>query len=264
MKVALGSEVAHMWRTGDKKTRANYSVPPGSRDKNTMRATMHWFGPFGNKILTDFPSMANTDYGDLSNIKAISDKLNCKPFAWFLHRFKKIYVDGGIIPIHTFNLRSEGRCLRYKGSAGTSGNGFGSVRLEACDKENHRQRFHEANKWKSTNLFSQGMSRKDYPMSGMRAWNTDQCLSSVERSEIKTGVCQIDGADRSQYWTLRGGKLHIKDEQGCLAVNDGRLKMHKCDSDQVTTWEMVDIMEPAETKYYKHALKVQPELFKED
>jgi len=259
MKMAVGSEVAHMWRiASEPKTQKKYSVPPGSRNKNIMRAVTAWFGDFGRKAKMEYPVGQGTNYGDISNIKAISDKLNCKPFAWFLWKFRKIYVDGGIIPIHTFNLKSEGKCLRYARQAGTSRDGRGELRLVPCNTDDHRQRFHEANK----NLQAGSGGDNDFPFSGLRAWNTDQCMNSVENGEIKTFVCEVSGSSRTQNWRLEGGKLHVKNSASCVSVvQSNHVEMKSCDG--TTVWEMIDVREPMETRYYKHALKTQPDLFKD-
>ena len=39
-------------------------------------------------------------YGDIGNIEEVSRRLRCRPFAWFLHRFRGVYITGGILVTH--------------------------------------------------------------------------------------------------------------------------------------------------------------------
>jgi len=260
MTMAVGSEVAHMWRKGDSKTRAHYKTPPGSKDKNLMRATMGWFGDFGKKILTDYPMGQSIEYGDLSVYTNLKKKLNCKPFSWFIWRFKTIYVDGGMLPENTFRFQQDEKCLQYMGRVGTSPDGWGKIKLQECDSKNDRQRFHAGNKARAGLWFDSGDTEK---FSGLRCWNTDQCLLDVKGSgEMGTGVCNVAGLNAQQVWHHDKNEKIVINNDKCLSNNNGDLVAVKCENAKI--WKKIDIVIPSEKKYYEHALRTQPNLFPKD
>ncbi|CAE7350723.1 Galnt3 [Symbiodinium natans] len=133
--MAQDSFVAHMWRSAnDARTRAHYKVQAGAAARNRLRAAVAWFGDFSLK-LSSFPGLQyerrNADgtpwYGNLDNILDVKTRLGCKSFAWFMHRFKHVYEDGGLIPEETFRIQRDGRCLTYEGGPGTSPDGKGTA-----------------------------------------------------------------------------------------------------------------------------------------
>jgi GT2 family glycosyltransferase len=205
---ANDARVAHMWRVpNDPRTHPKYKVPPGAAAKNRMRAAVAWFGEYSQK-LDQFPELRSRDkesdgspwYGDVSNILSVRSGLQCKSYSWFMHRFKHVYEDGGLIPRETFRLRlggagpSAGKCLTYSGKAGTNPTGRGFATLQKCDATSDRQRWHGANR---------DNSKLNEPCcSGLRAWNTDQCLARVAGTRAETFVCAIDGKNSDQFWEL--------------------------------------------------------------
>ncbi|CAE7345228.1 gly-6 [Symbiodinium natans] len=59
--------------------------------------------------------------GDVPNVNvsqtlALKQRLGCKPFAYFLHRFRKIYLNSGMLPERVFRIRSRGTglCLQRR------------------------------------------------------------------------------------------------------------------------------------------------------
>lgn len=68
--------------------------------KNRARAIHAWFGEFAQK-LNDFPGFAGREqrggerwYGDMSTFDKVKQRLQgCRPFAWYLRRFKTVYED---------------------------------------------------------------------------------------------------------------------------------------------------------------------------
>merc|ERR1719401_549731 len=111
---ARDSFVAHMWRGGDLRTRARYWFV-GDSSVNRARAVHAWYGEFDEK-LKHYPSFERRKwvswgsspwYGNLSNVFAVKERLQCRPFAWFLRRFKAIYEDAGLLPERVYMLREE-------------------------------------------------------------------------------------------------------------------------------------------------------------
>jgi len=263
--MAKDSFVAHMWRKPeDPRTRAKYQVKAGAAAKNRLRAAVAWFGEFSQK-LSSFPGLQSERtapdgspwYGDLSNILEVRDRLQCKSFAWFMHRFKHVYEDGGLIPSETFLLRvddsvggsSSSLCLTYEGYAGTSPNGRGSAVLKPCNPSDERQRWHGANR---------DITKQDRSCcSGLRAWNTDQCVRGVEGQSVGTFVCDVSGQDRSQGWRVEAGQLvktakgSFRSSQCIVPKKDRSLEATTCSSE---SWSKDEIQQPIEAKLYHEAL----------
>lgn len=132
---AKSSIVAHMWRTGDPKTKAHYRVSNIQTD-NQERVAASWFDEFA-QVFRGGASLMDVNVTDVLERKKA---LHCKPFAHFLHRFRKIYRDGGFLPETAFKLKSTtGNCI-YR---------FGDhYRLGACEGAS---RFNLAN-WVPWNL----------------------------------------------------------------------------------------------------------------
>lgn len=101
---AKSSKIAHMWRVqNDKRTLARYHFK-GQTD-NLARVAAIWFGDFAKKFRG-----GNLDPNiDVSIPRKRSKDLGCKPFVYFLHRFRRIYRDGGLFPEKVFKLRVRGR-----------------------------------------------------------------------------------------------------------------------------------------------------------
>mmetsp|Transcript_15421 Transcript_15421/g.26451 ORF Transcript_15421/g.26451 Transcript_15421/m.26451 type:complete len:642 (+) Transcript_15421:161-2086(+) len=278
--VAQDSQVAHMWRgASDPRTHAKYVAPFNAAAKNRMRAAVAWFGEFAEK-LGQFPALQNRPqkdhkgnpwYGDISNILAVKEDLKCKSFAWFMHRFKHVYEDGGLIPKQTFQLRTgevdlrtgedNHLCLTYKGQAGTSPNGRGTASLEVCKKGEDRQRWHGANR---------DTSKQNQPCcSGLRAWNTDQCIVGAADGVVSTWVCDISGQSPSQAWQFVKSTGQIKQAKSfgrgnCIEAqfkSGGRssdLQVESCSSNRESdsesvSWIKENPLEPIESRLYRKA-----------
>eukprot|EP00746_Dinoflagellata_sp_MGD_P003947 gnl/MRDRNA2_/MRDRNA2_107630_c0_seq1.p1 gnl/MRDRNA2_/MRDRNA2_107630_c0~~gnl/MRDRNA2_/MRDRNA2_107630_c0_seq1.p1 ORF type:complete len:728 (+),score=126.47 gnl/MRDRNA2_/MRDRNA2_107630_c0_seq1:116-2299(+) len=254
---ASDSEVAHMWRTGDQRTRVRYKHV-GDAGVNRARAVYGWYGAFTEK-LKHYPNFQRGGkwYGDVSNIWAVRDRLKCRPYAWFLRRFRLIYEDAGMIPKEIFQIKDpqNQRCLTYLGGAGTSGNGFGGAALRPCNPQNDRQFWHRGNREQSSGKCC----------NGLRAWNTDQCLSQFyEKNGIGTSVCDIAGTRPDQYWEFNNGVLQQKLSGTCAIATSAGVEGKPCSmtrSHSGALWEKVETREPLETTLYNEEIKKNPEMF---
>lgn len=266
---AQDAHIAHMWRVpSDPRTKANYHVGRNAAATNRARAAMAWYGEFAEK-LKHFPSLSPDQkawgggpwYGDISNILAVKKRLKCRSFAWFMRRFKHVYEDGGLIPAETFLLKSAtGTCLTYLGSAGTSPDGKGRAVLKRCDPDDERQRWHGANR---------DAQKPGKPCcSGLRAWNTDQCLSGAaaegRAGGATTFVCDIAGARSDQQWSLDAeGQLRRRGGgfmgSTCLEADQySVLRVQNCRGSMgfsgAAPWTKYSPQEPLETRLYNKAL----------
>jgi glycosyltransferase involved in cell wall biosynthesis len=261
--MAQDAHVAHMWRVAnDARTHPKYDVPANAAQKNRMRAAVAWFGEYAEK-LRQFPELRADEkdpdggpwYGDISNIVSVRTDLKCKSYSWFMHRFKHVYEDAGLIPRETFRLRSGpsstsglavGECLTYMGQAGTSPDGKGVAQMMPCDERNERQRWHGANR--DTAKADQSCC------SSLRAWNTDQCINTAENGQVHTFVCDVSGATSGQAWQLTSDGRMMQQgyvSSSCIDADDG-LKLQSCKSGH-GIWIKEHPLEPIESRLYRQA-----------
>jgi len=250
-----------MWRTGDSKTSAHYRHV-GDTMKNRARAIHAWFGEFAQK-LNDFPGFAGREqrggerwYGDMSTFDKVKQRLQgCRPFAWYLRRFKTVYEDAGIIPPDIFMLKEEssGLCIRFMGNAGTSGAGRERVKFGTCDDTNHRFFWHLGNVDRRTGACC----------SGFRAWNTEQCFQGASG----TGICEITGTNMMQQWRLTSDGLLQHTNGRCVGSVKGshEVKEGPCISLRSGgggKFSKVATRVPLERELYEKAMAEHPEMFR--
>eukprot|EP00928_Gymnodinium_smaydae_P032099 TRINITY_DN23339_c0_g1_i1.p1 TRINITY_DN23339_c0_g1~~TRINITY_DN23339_c0_g1_i1.p1 ORF type:complete len:718 (-),score=87.44 TRINITY_DN23339_c0_g1_i1:313-2466(-) len=252
------AEVAHMFR-GSAATASRYKRV-GNRIYNRARAISAWAGEFSEKLY-DYPAFVHERanggpqwYGGLESFQKVKRRLKgCRPFAWYLRRFKSVYEDAGLIPAEIFMMKDKhsGQCLRYLGGAGTSNHGHESIRLDTCDSIDHGLYWHLGNRY----------SRSGKCCSGLRAWNTDQCLSGADG----TRVCEISGSSAGQQWALQDdGRLARSTPEGkvCLGMHSSSLSQKLCDAFKDSfQFLKVSAHEPRETQLYKQAQRDHPEVF---
>jgi len=127
---AKSSRIAHMWRVNtDKRTISKYRFP-GQTD-NLARVAAIWFDEFAVKFRNGGPGKDL----NVTQARAVRSRLQCQPFIHFLHRFRRIYVDGGMLPDLVFKIRKKGsdECISRSGS---------NYRMTSCS---HASWFHLAN-----------------------------------------------------------------------------------------------------------------------
>jgi len=262
---AADTQVAHMWRVGnDARTGSRYKRV-GDTGANRARAVYAWYGEFDKK-LDHYSSFASRKqgifgsenwYGNLDNMFQVRDRLKCRPFSWFLRRFADIYEDAGLIPVDIFMLQEKttGKCLRYSGASGTSGSGSGSAALADCREDDDRVFWHLGNK-----------GNRHKCCSGLRAWNTDQCLQDAD-SSFSTTVCGIAGTSQDQFWSLTGGG-QLRRNGVCVTTSGwggGSLQAKPCTalhaSGDLGKWQKLHSREPLETQLYHKARADHPDMF---
>eukprot|EP00928_Gymnodinium_smaydae_P053756 TRINITY_DN37681_c0_g1_i1.p1 TRINITY_DN37681_c0_g1~~TRINITY_DN37681_c0_g1_i1.p1 ORF type:complete len:568 (+),score=109.02 TRINITY_DN37681_c0_g1_i1:36-1706(+) len=267
--------VAHMWRSDDPRTQKKYNFRPMDPLINKARAALGWYGDYLAKV-GEYPDMSHVGFGpggrkpalDVSNLHAVRDRLQCKPFQWFLWRFRDIYVNGGLLPKRTFRLKDtvSGLCLTYTGPFGTHPAGRASARLQKCEADGSvPQRWHLGNQDPASGKCC----------NGLRAWNTDQCLTHAGNGELSTTVCDVTGR-QGQTWrfisntskTLAPGQLQFGGQ--CLvtsnAAGQAQLSLRAClpkssSPSEQGPWRRSGVQQPLETRLYEEALQRQPELF---
>ena len=203
---ARHSFVAHMWRVNEKpETKAKYIVPGGAVVVNRFKAISAWADEWVVKTLnsSDFRQFANvSNRPDISSITAVKDKLQCKPFAWFLWRFRSLYVDAGCLPTLVYHLRDArtNLCLARRPVDKNDGN----VVAALCSDLDPFQYWHGANR--------EGKKC----CSGIRGWDSAQCLQST--SVATTAECTTIGTNAVQIIKLNSTRLATGDK--CLDIGN--------------------------------------------
>jgi len=155
---AQTSRIAHMWRTADPRTRSKsmLQVPYTNNGGRVAAAWLDEFLPIYNGEAVSRESV--------QNFESVKRRLFCKPFSYFLYRFRGLYVGGAVIPQKVFLLkeRKTGLCLTraFQGTVGAT-----------CSQQSPMQQFQQGN-----------IDRKslrvgvDSCCSGLRLFKSNDCL----------------------------------------------------------------------------------------
>lgn len=237
---AKTSRIAHMWRvTSDPRTnshykRVNYGV------NNLARVAVAWFDKFlvkfnGGSVATQ---VAKGQGPDVSNYAKVKETLGCKPFVYFLHRFRKVYKDGALLPAQVFKIHSASSHLCVQRRA----NQFG---LSPCSEGSW---FHLAN---------QNLKKDRKCCSGIRQWNAMECFDRLDATGPLAYWCDVAGVnDNQQYLWGDDGIIRHPMTSSCLSVsatNNRDMASVPCDS--ATKWEQIEGFLPEETTMYEDEVR---------
>lgn len=226
---AKSSRIAHMWRVGgDMRTRVRYKRITSA--DNTGRVAAAWFDDFLPKFQRGRLLHSKID---VSNILERKKALGCKPFAYFIHRFRRVYRTGGVLPIEAFKLKSKNGCVTRQG------NHYG---IDNCEKASI---FHFGNMNKG---------KKGMCCSGIREWNTLECFDRLDPNGPLPYFCDVTGGNLNQQWVmLPDGRLQHNLDRRCLSASGYNLFPSDCE--EATRWKQVENFLPPETQMYEDAVK---------
>eukprot|EP00913_Durusdinium_trenchii_P003450 g3194.t1 len=110
----------------------------------------------------------------------------------------------------------------------------------------------ERQRWHGANRLDKGQC-----CSGLRAWNTDQCLQGVANGKMATFVCDVSGQNPHQAWRFDSGQLkrrggsNFMQSADCVAIENNKLQVQTCNG---APWRQDEILEPIEFTLYKEAM----------
>eukprot|EP00042_Codosiga_hollandica_P030644 m.179076 g.179076 ORF g.179076 m.179076 type:complete len:594 (-) comp53415_c0_seq2:1232-3013(-) len=209
LECTICSNVHHIFRKGGHP----YSMPGGHVAKNKMRTSLIWMDEFGDLARRSLGN-PRMDYGSLTEMRALREKLQCKPFSWFL---KNVYPESLITEISDIvsigqikNAGGKGALAMNGGSLGVSPNGLEwlIVRVRnAEDQHEIRPMFnledcviHSGRTVNCDWHQSEGQWTVDPVKRLIRFWHGTKCISAPESSGAVAYV-DCDENDAKQQWT---------------------------------------------------------------
>lgn len=235
---AKSSRIAHMWRGGDSRTASHYIIK-ARHTNNRGRVVAAWYDAF----LPFFRGTA-VPKEEVKNYDVVKQTLACKPFSYFLYRFRKMYIEGGVIPQRIFNLREKKSelCLTATGGA-TSG--------DHCDAQKNTQKFQLGNVDRD-----KGGGKC---CSGIRLVDSNDCMDYFDGRGSHFYSCDVSGNNMNQHYHFReDGRIvkGIDHPNTCLYLDHSPrqpLKKKNCDDLQPGegVWEQIHSFEPLVFQTYK-------------
>jgi hypothetical protein len=169
-----------------------------------------------------------------------------------------VYESSGLLPNTVYRLRDKtnGQCLQLNW---VKNGAEGTLTYADCGESDAdpRQIWHGANRRSSVEKGNGSCC------SGLRGWNSDQCVSQRDNgiSGAVTYVCSTFGEFSDQWIVLDGGKLQFQGSGAlplnkCVGLSAGeevKVRVLPC-SESGSVWEKISQFEPLETTLYRKYL----------
>ncbi|XP_032801976.1 polypeptide N-acetylgalactosaminyltransferase 13 isoform X1 [Petromyzon marinus] len=228
LEIVTCSHVGHVFRKA-----TPYTFPGGTGqviNKNNRRLAEVWMDNFKDFFYIISPGVTKVEYGDVSQRKALRDRLKCKPFSWFL---ENVYPNSQI-PRHYYSLGEvrnveTNQCLDNMGRKENE-----KIGIFNCHSMGGNQVFsYTADKELRTDDLCLDVSRMNGPvlmlkchhMKGNQLWdydqqnagkwdydfkklimrhtNSNQCLDKATEQDRQVPTMRECDGGRSQQWILR-------------------------------------------------------------
>jgi len=190
--VVRDSFISHVFRQ-----KFPYRVNSTEIYMNKVRTVEVWFDEYKAMYYESDPAAARyrDTIGDISDRMEFRKRNQCKPFQWYIDKFKDVFSTKHMLPEDAFLIKDtvSDMCL----VATEDGEG---LREAPCDGRKNFQRF----------TFVAGGQ-------GIRAARVDKCLdadsqySGKDREGTKVLLYHCDEHSRNQVWTLTNGQLRWQD-----------------------------------------------------
>uniref|UniRef100_A0A672R4J1 Polypeptide N-acetylgalactosaminyltransferase n=1 Tax=Sinocyclocheilus grahami TaxID=75366 RepID=A0A672R4J1_SINGR len=222
LEIVTCSHVGHVFRKA-----TPYTFPGGTGqiiNKNNRRLAEVWMDEFKNFFYIISPGVTKVDYGDISSRTSLRQRLQCKPFSWYL---ENVYPDSQI-PRHYYSLGEirnveTNQCLDNMARKENE-----KVGIFNCHGMGGNQVFsYTANKEIRTDDLCLDVSKLNGPvmmlkchhLKGNQLWeydpvklslvhvNSNQCLDKASEDDSQVPSVKDCTGNRSQQWLLRNVTL---------------------------------------------------------
>ena len=201
--VARDSRIGHVFRS-----EFPYEINKTEVLLNKVRAVEAWFDEYKAYYYHAEPAASRfiSSMGSIDDRLALKQRLQCKPFSWFVHKFHKVFDRKGMTPRESFQIRDShtGYCLRTTES--------GDAIQEAACEDEPKQRFAQ-----------HAMTIKSLA-SGL-------CLESESEANKAHGhpAKLAECSKRNSLQTWKFVKGHIRHNHDCIESKaEGPLAVHGC------------------------------------
>jgi len=204
--VARDSRVSHVFRDA-----FPYRINNTEIYLNKVRTVEAWFDEYKDLYYKADPAAKQfvKHIGDISSRLELKKKLHCKPFSWYVDKFKKVFIDKHMLAEEVFLFRDKAtnKCLQVD-------SGHTNLVEAECDADSKLQQWTFANEG-----------------DGIRSAGTDKCLDANAGRGEKAGsnvfLYHCFPKNDQQSWAFHRGLIRWRDYciQGSL---EGKLKLTRC------------------------------------
>ncbi|XP_022605726.1 probable polypeptide N-acetylgalactosaminyltransferase 8 [Seriola dumerili] len=197
--------------------------------RNALRVAEVWMDEYKHNInlAWNLPfENHGIDIGDITERKKLRERLNCKPFKWYLENvYPKLDPWDNLLAYGGMKNLDANMCLDQGPVPGHTPIAF------ACYYYGPQFTYYRAN----GELYIGGIKSHKY--------NDNRCLTDVGKKETEPGLYNCKEAMQKGmgiYWDFTQGKeLKNRQTQRCLEIKDGRLLIQECSGQR---WEIQNII----------------------